>query len=240
MWAQTHNNGHRYYREQRGSRGAGYCVDRSGSILCHVPDEQMDRIIGAIVLPEAWLDRVLAHVHLADEVKRVSEECAQVEQRLRRLAQVCLDGLKEDQEYRREKRLLEDKLEGLLVPGVDAAKEAGKLLEDLPQLWEDTNPNEKRRLLLTILDAVYVDTVKDKSIVAIRPKPAFIPIFEVANAREGSGVVLIIESKLPLAIHGLETTNPCFWWRRGGVEPYLKHGLVVLKTEVDPKIRTGG
>ena len=42
----------------------------------NVPDEQMDRIIGAIVLPEAWLDRVLAHVHLADEVKRVSEECA--------------------------------------------------------------------------------------------------------------------------------------------------------------------
>ena len=109
-------------------------MDKSASILCHLTDEQMDRIMGALLLPDAWLDRVLAQVHLADEVKRVREERVQVEQRLRRLGQVYLDGLKVEEEYRREKSLLEDKLEGLAVPGVDAAKEAGKLLEDLPQL----------------------------------------------------------------------------------------------------------
>ena len=29
MWAQTYKNGRRYYREQKGSRGAGYCVGRA-------------------------------------------------------------------------------------------------------------------------------------------------------------------------------------------------------------------
>ena len=53
MWAQTLVNGRRYYREQNGSRGAGYCVRRSGSMPCHVPDDQMGKIISAIVLPEA-------------------------------------------------------------------------------------------------------------------------------------------------------------------------------------------
>ena len=51
MCAQTFNNGHRYYREQRGSRGSGYCVGRSGSIPCRIPDVQMGRIVSAIVLP---------------------------------------------------------------------------------------------------------------------------------------------------------------------------------------------
>ena len=44
-----------------------------------------------------------------------------------------------------------------------------------------------------MLDAVYVDTVEEKSIVAIRPKPAFQLLFEIATTREGSDVVLINE-----------------------------------------------
>ena len=57
-------------------------------------------------------------------------------------------------------------------------------------IWEEANLVEKRKLLLSMLDAVYVDTVEEKSIVAIRPKPAFLPLFEVATTRQGSDVVL--------------------------------------------------
>ena len=38
-----------------------------------------------------------------------------------------------------------------------------------------------------------VDTIEEKSVVAIRPKPAFRPIFEVATTRAGSGIVLTNE-----------------------------------------------
>ncbi|HZA24696.1 MAG TPA: recombinase family protein, partial [Dehalococcoidia bacterium] len=44
LWAQTYKNGHRYYREQYGSRGAGYCVGSSGSLPCDIPDNQMGRL----------------------------------------------------------------------------------------------------------------------------------------------------------------------------------------------------
>jgi site-specific DNA recombinase len=70
LWAQTYKNGQRYYWEQYGSRGAGYCVG-SGSLPCHIPDEQIGRIIAAISLPEAWQDRLLARLHLEEEVQRV-------------------------------------------------------------------------------------------------------------------------------------------------------------------------
>jgi site-specific DNA recombinase len=33
---------------------------------------------------------------------------------------------------------------------------------DLPRLWEKANQEERRKLLLTMLDAVYVDAKKTK------------------------------------------------------------------------------
>ena len=74
MWAQTYKNGNRYYREHKGSRGIGYCVDRGRSMACDVPDNQIGRIVQTIVLPEVWMDRVLARIHLADDVERVRHE----------------------------------------------------------------------------------------------------------------------------------------------------------------------
>ena len=91
-------------------------------------------------------------------------------------------------------------------------------MEDLPQLWEEARLTERRQLLLTMLDAIYVDTVDEKSVVAIRPKPAFMPLFEIATTREGNDVVLITEKDLPPADEGSEASSPCCWWRRGRVE----------------------
>jgi len=71
---------------------------------------------------------------------------------------------------------------------------------------------------------VYVDTVEEKSIVAIRPKPAFKALFEIATTQEGSNVVLYNENPPGEGTY-LEGKTPCFWWRRGRVELYLKRGL---------------
>ena len=215
LWAQTYKNGHRYYREQYGSRGAGYCVGRSGSMPCDIPDEQMGRIISAIALPASWQDRLLARLHLEDEVKRVERERKEVEQRLKRLGQVYLDGLKPYEDYRREKRQLEERLQLLVVPGIDAAQQAGQLLENLPALWDAADLGERHKILMTMLDGVYVDTVEDKAIVAIRPKPAFQALFQVATTKEGSGVILHNE-KAPTFSESSDEMTPCFWWRRGG------------------------
>jgi len=151
---------------------------------------------------------------LADDVEQVRHERAQTEQRLKRLGRAYVDGLYDDEGYRREKRSLEDKLANLVVPGVDTAMEAGKLLEDLPVLWEEA---ERRKLLMAMLEAVYVDTVEEKAVVAIRPKPAFRPIFEVATTREGSEIVLI--NQTPQTRYESEASGLRFWWGRGRVQP---------------------
>ena len=107
--------------------------------------------------------------------------------------QVYLDELIPYEEYKRQKQQLEDRLQSLVVPGVDAAEEAGKLLENLPELWKEAELGERRRIFMTMLEVVYVDTVEEKSIVAVRPKPAFLPLFQIAMTRKGSEVVLVNE-----------------------------------------------
>jgi hypothetical protein len=79
---------------------------------------------------------------------------------------------------------------------------------------------------MAMLDAVYVDAVEEKTIVAIRAKPAFRPLLEIATTRQGSGVVLITQP--PPSHNDAEAGDPCSWWRRGRAEPYHEHGAGVL------------
>ncbi len=69
----------------------------------------------------------------------------------------------------------------------------------MPKLWTEASPEEQRKLLLTVLDAVYIDTKKAKTIIAIKPKPPFRPVFQVAAQREGSVIQIL---------NGLEKSSP--------------------------------
>jgi site-specific DNA recombinase len=46
-------------------------------------------------------------------------------------------------------------------------------------------------MILSVLGAVYFDVKQTRSIVALKPKPPFVPIFQVAVTKEGSGIHII-------------------------------------------------
>jgi hypothetical protein len=116
-------------------------------------------------------------------------------------------------------------LESLVIPAADAAEEAGNLIMNLKQLWASANLEERRKLLLAMLEAVYVDAKQTRSIVALRPKPPFRPIFQVAISREDSDIRLINEP-LELKSNGssvfqvetgeniIETRTPTYLWSK--------------------------
>ncbi|MFQ6026761.1 MAG: hypothetical protein ACE5Q6_04505 [Dehalococcoidia bacterium] len=114
-----------------------------------------------------------------------------------------------------------------VLPGIEEAQEAGKLLESLPELWGAADMGERRKILMTMLEAVYVETVEERAIVALKPKPAFQALFQVATTREGSVVVLFPENENPHRASG--ESFPCSWWRRGRLHlpltPYLSEPL---------------
>ena len=79
---------------------------------------------------------------------------------------------------------------------------------------------ERRNLLMAMLDTVYVDIVEEKSVVAIRFKPAFRLIFEVATTRGGNGIVLINET--PPDPEG-QRLNHCVLGGDGGESNYTEN-----------------
>jgi hypothetical protein len=193
MWSQTYYSGQRYYREHKASRSHGVCPSAGGAIACHVIDDQVKQLIAAIELGPRWLEEVLAIISLKDEVHRVKDQRLSVIEKQRRMGKAYVDGLFPDGEYQRQKKLLEMELESLVVPAANAAEEAGNLINNLKNLWSGASMAEQRKLLLTMLDAVYVDAKQTRSIVAIRPKPPFKPIFQVAVTKEGSNIRIINE-----------------------------------------------
>jgi DNA invertase Pin-like site-specific DNA recombinase len=192
MSSQTYYSGNAYYREQKSSRSSGLCTD-GASINCQTIDEQMESLVSAIELGPRWLEEVLTIISLKDEVHRVKKARQDLEEKMRRMVKTYQDGLFPDEEYNRQKKLIEMELASLVVPAADASEEAGRLIMNLKSLWFEANLEEKRKLLLTMLDAVYVDARETKSIVAIRPKPPFKAIFQVAVAKKGSQIRIINE-----------------------------------------------
>jgi site-specific DNA recombinase len=193
MWSQTYKSGQRYYREHRASRSLVDCPSAGGAITCQIPDEQMGRIVSAIELGPMWQQQVMAIILVKDEVERVKEQRLRVKDKLKRLGKAFVDGVYDEKEYQRQRRQLELELESLVVPEADAAEEAGKLIQQLPDLWAGATLGERRQLLLTMLDGVYVDSKEERRIVALKPKPAFQALFQIATTKEGSGVVLYNE-----------------------------------------------
>ena len=59
-------------------------------------------------------------------MERVKEQRGKVEEKLKRMAKAYVDSLFPDEEYHRQKRVLEMELESLAVPQANAAEEAGK------------------------------------------------------------------------------------------------------------------
>ena len=78
-----------------------------------------------------------------------------------------------------------------------ARVEKGAWWQQLSELWSEATSQERHRILVSMLEAVYVDHKEAKAVVAIQPKPAFRAVFQVATTREGSGVILIKEPPDP-------------------------------------------
>ena len=177
LWAQTYRNGNRYYREQRATRSHGECPAQGGSVPCEQVDDQIVKIFGSIKLPSDWEQRVVAKIQTKDEVARVIQERGRVNEKLRRLGLAFVDGLYET-EYRRQKQSLLTRLESLVIPEVDVAKEAGQLICNLPALWDHASLDERHRLLSSIVQAVRIDLKRAGIIKSIELKPPFTEIGE--------------------------------------------------------------
>ncbi len=80
-----------------------------------------------------------------------------------------------------------------------------------------------------MLDGIYVDAKVDRAIVALKPKPAFKALFQIAATKTESGVILYNE-KAPALSESFD--DSCSWWRRGRV------GCSLFETNIGGQIES--
>jgi len=61
------------------------------------------------------------------------------------MAKTYIDGLFPEAEYLQQKKLLEMQLKSLVIAEVNAAREAGELIANLPGLWQQANLTERKK-----------------------------------------------------------------------------------------------
>ena len=139
------NNKERYHRDLSPSNDTSFMVDweiekERMSIRVTEPngqrtiDNQIQELVSTIELGPQWLEEVLAIISLKDEVEKVKKNRQAAQEKLRRMAKAYVDGIFPDEEYNRQRKLLEMELESLVVLGANAAEDAGKMIMNLREL----------------------------------------------------------------------------------------------------------
>lgn len=79
---------------------------------------------------------------------------------------------------------------------------------DLGAVWEVASLEDKHSLLLSMLDAVYLDLANTRSVVAIKPKPSFYPLFDFLGQKPGSTVKVLKDDALLKETGSVSKTEP--------------------------------
>ena len=129
-------------------------------------DAQIGDLLGSLVLPQDWKQKI-AHQSVKTEGPSVSE----LQARRLRLGQSYRDMTITDEEYVREREELDAQLRMAQLSTTIELDDVAELLDNLPALWGAAKPDERRRLLGTLVEAAYVD-VGSRHVVGIAPVPA--------------------------------------------------------------------
>ncbi len=100
-------------------------------------------------------------------------------------------------------------------------EEAAQLFGNIPQLWREATPEERRKLISPLVERVYVD-IECSRIGAI------VPVTEFRRLIEGAMTKIQSPAAILLSEDEAERLEVWSWWRRGRVDLSLKHGLAVL------------
>ena len=204
-----HRLGGPMYRE----RHSHECYTNGRSIMAKTVDQQIEGILTAMELMPEWRNR-MSQLAAADSKGPDPKE---LQEKRRRLSRAYANGGFSDSEY--DARIAEIDAKLRLTESVDlpTLEEAAQLFGNIPQLWREATPEERRKLLSPLIERVYVD-MDCSRIGAIVPASAFRRLLEGAMTRAKS------PSAMLLSEDETERLEVWSWWRRGRVELPVQTG----------------
>jgi hypothetical protein len=150
-----------------------------------------------------WRDLVIQLVNSSEEREAARRERARLEEKLRRLARQYREVEIEEEEYRREREITQAALAALQEAGEERVIQVGDYIEGMVAAWRTATKEERRDLLRMALEAVYVDMGSGKE-VAIKPKPAFLPLFNLEEPATAGSKILVSGDPDGIRTHDLQ------------------------------------
>jgi hypothetical protein len=168
-----------YYRCSQRSSG-GYCNARWGQ--AGTLDNLVLTALGRLSVPAAWQQQALAHARTMIETEHPAHiDHAALEAKLKRLARLYQDGLIDDTRYERDRDAIRAQLSTAMMPlpyadlGVVAT-----LLGDIPRLLKEATNEERRAVLIQLVDQVYLT---HDAVLGIRPTLRAWPLMHAVYAQ---------------------------------------------------------
>ncbi|GMU39303.1 MAG: hypothetical protein AMXMBFR23_01690 [Chloroflexota bacterium] len=171
------------YRE----RHSQPCPTNNRSAVASDFDAQIEAILGALHLPDDWVDRLSA----ALVEHREGPSVATLREQLRRLGRIYSYGDISDAEYEARRAEIDAQLKQATAEVRPGHEEAAALFRDLPAFWAEATRAEKHRIVRLLFERVYVDLAA-KQVTAIVPTAEFGFLLQHAlEAAERSDIYLV-------------------------------------------------
>ncbi len=170
------------YRCSADRRGFA-CSSRRRMAAARVVDDQVGELVGRLRLPEDWrarLEELSSHEQTKGDLEGKRRY---LEGKARRLRDLYLEGDYTRAEYGRLRADLQAQLEAVRDPEAPQVQAAGVTLEALAEAWRVAPVAMRSQILKTIFAEVRVD-VTARRLVAVKPWPAFLPLFRMDGLEE--------------------------------------------------------
>ena len=175
--------------------------NNESSIIAEVIDKQVAIAIHSLQILPDWKQQ-MAKVAVTTYEGPKPEE---LREKRRRLGKAYANEAFGDTEYEMRLAEIDRQLEQASVTTPPDVEDAVQLFSNLPMLWNEATMDERRSLLKTLVELVYVD-IKTKRVTAIKPTPAFRVLYGVGiNSGPDTPVKLIFHDKTPIKLDLVET-----------------------------------
>lgn len=176
--------GYRYYREVSAERGQACDLQRHG-VRMDIMDQVVLDLLSGLKLPENWQAEIVRRAKDKDVIAMTKARKADLEDKIRRLDNVYLNGAYEHKNYLEQREKLLEELNRLVIPNQASSLEQGMVLNNLGAFIEKATPAQKNDICRTIMDSIYTDFNPAKYITRFKPAPVFIDLFRLAGKESG-------------------------------------------------------
>ena len=183
------------------SRHAHECSTNESSIVASVIDKQVAILVHSLEIKPDWKQQMAKSAIASYDGPNPDE----LKEKRRRLVRAYGDGGYTDQEYKMRLAEIDHQIAQTTVVTPPAIEDAVELFSNLPMLWSEATTEEKRVLLKSLVELVYVD-IKTKTVTGIKPTLAFRALHGVGiNAGPDTPVKLIFRGETPILVELVET-----------------------------------